>query len=148
VSRAVIIGVGNRLRGDDAVGCIVVDELAGLAGTALFDAGASPENFIEPVARLRPSRILFVDACDFGGEPGAFRRFDRAEFERLGYGLLSTHTLPLHLTAEMLAQETGAAIELLGIQPQAIEFNQPLSGPLRAALPLAVEFCRGWAASA
>ena len=147
MTRSVIIGVGNRLRGDDAVGCAVIDELAGLEGAALFDVGSSPENYIEPVARLKPARILFVDACDFGGKPGEFRLFSRAEFEELAYGLLSTHTLPLHLTAEMLAQETKASIELLGVQPLSIEFNQPLSEPVRSGLPAVAGYCRSWAAT-
>jgi len=148
MSRAVIIGVGNRLRGDDAVGCLVVDGLAGLAGVALFDTGSSPENYVEPVARLNPARVLIVDACSFGGRPGEYRLFDRAAVEELSYGLLSTHTLPLSLTIEMLVAETGAEVSLLGVQPLQLELGSEPSEPVQAVLPGLVEFCRGWAASA
>jgi hydrogenase 3 maturation protease len=148
VSRRVIVGVGNRLRGDDAIGCIVIDELAGTEGVDLIDAGTAPENYIEPVTGLGPSHILFVDACDFGGSPGECRLFDRNQVAELAYGLMSTHTLPIHLTVEMLAQETRADIRLLGIQPEGIELGSDLSESARAGLAGAVAACRQWAVSA
>lgn len=148
MTRAVLIGVGNRLRGDDAVGCLLIDELAGFEGADLFDTGSTPENYIEPVARLKPGRVMIVDACSFGGRSGEYRLFDRAAVEELSYGLLSTHTLPLSLTIEMLGRETGAEVSLLGVQPLQLEFGGELSEPVRAALPGLAEFCRRWAASA
>ncbi len=140
-----VVGVGNRLRGDDGVGPALVDALAGLEQVHRFDVGSTPENFILPVARLTPGRILVVDACDFGGRPGEFRLFDRAQIEQLAYGLLSTHTLPLSLTVEMLAHQTGAEVSLLGVQPAGIEFGTGLSEPVRDALPALAEFVRRWA---
>ena len=142
--KVVVLGVGNRLRGDDAVGCILCDELAGLVGAQVIDCADTPENFVEPVAKLRPRRILVIDCCDFGAEAGEFRLFSRKELEELSYGLLSTHTLPLSLTVELLSVETGAAIELLGIQPERIEFGTDLSPSVRAALPALVERVRDW----
>jgi hydrogenase maturation protease len=136
--------VGNRLRGDDAVGPILLDTLAGLDRARLFDVGSTPENYILPIAQLAPARILVVDACDFGARPGEFELFDRSQVERLTYGLLSTHTLPLSLTIEMLVQETDAAVFLLGVQPAAMEFGTELSAPVSAALPALAEFVRRW----
>jgi len=176
-----VLGVGNRLRGDDAIGCIVCDELIGespnakrrtsseepspryqrtekpladsslgirqspVPGLFVLDCGSTPENYVQPIADRNPARILVVDCCDFGGGPGEFGLFNRAEIDRLSYGLISTHTLPLTLTIEMLSLETKAAIELLGIQPQQIEFNTDLSPAVRAALPGLVQFIRNWA---
>ncbi|MBN2465737.1 hydrogenase 3 maturation endopeptidase HyCI [candidate division WOR-3 bacterium] len=186
----VILGVGNRLRGDDAVGCIVCDELLGaghdrpprdgfwscpkpegtnspprhqdtkaspaespqaanlhspIASLFILDCGNTPENYVQPIADRKPDRILIVDCCDFGGEAGEFRIFGRPEIDQLSYGLMSTHTLPLTLTIEMLSLQTTADIELLGIQPQQIEFNTDLSPVVRAALPGLVQFIRDWA---
>jgi len=179
VARAVILGVGNRLRGDDAIGCILCDELCEghdpdpqprnrdrnspprhqdtrrtgqNPGTlepqnpvVVLDCGDAPENFVEPVAKLAPQRILIVDCCDFGEDAGQFRLFSRQELQDLSYGMLSTHTLPLSLTVELLSLETGATIQLLGIQPEQIEFGKALSEPVRRALPAVVEFVRNWA---
>jgi len=143
--RVVILGVGNRLRGDDAVGCIVCDELKDKLASHMIDCGSAPENYVQPVADRNPTRILVVDCCNYGAQPGEFRLFSREEVDRLSYGLLSTHTLPLTLTIEMLSLETGAAIELLGIQPEQIEFGNHLSKPVQRALPAVVEFVRNWA---
>jgi len=140
----VIIGVGNRLRGDDAVGCLAVEALRDRVAAVLFDAETTPENFIEPAARANPGRVLFIDACDFGGEPGEFRLFGRAEFERLAMGLVSTHTLPLTLTAELVGQRTGAEVWLLGVQPARLEFGTQVSRPVAAALPGIVRFVCDW----
>jgi len=178
-SQLVILGVGNRLRGDDAVGCLVCDELRKdripgsedswgpvpdtrildssnsrslldgdrplPVGVFLLDCGNTPENYLQPIADRKPSRILVVDCCDFGAEPGEFRLFTRPEIEQLSYGLMSTHTLPLTLTIEMLSLETRAAIELLGVQPERIDFGADLSAPVRSALPAVVEFVQQWA---
>jgi len=155
-----ILGVGNRLRGDDAIGCIVCDEIqkveakvkvkfgtSTLASTSLFvlDCGSTPENYVQPVAVRKPTHILVVDCCHYGAKPGEFRLFSREEVDGLSYGLLSTHTLPLTLTIEMLSMETGATVELLGIQPESIEFGEELSHPVRRALPGVVASVRDWA---
>lgn len=166
-----VLGVGNRLRGDDAVGCLVCDALGkdrtpgvkdsrgqvpdtGILDSStprplsdsvfVLDCGSTPENYIQPVADRNPTRILVVDCCNYGAQPGEFRLFSREEVDRLSYGLLSTHTLPLTLTIEMLSLETDATIELLGIQPERIEFGEDLSEPVRRALPAVVEFVRNW----
>jgi len=111
----------------------------------ILDCGSTPENYIQPVARRNPTRILVVDCCNYGARPGEFRLFRREEVDRLSYGLLSTHTLPLTLTIEMLSLETDATIELLGIQPEQIEFGEDLSEPVQRALPGVVELVRNWA---
>ena len=148
--KAVIVGVGNRLRGDDAVGCLALDELGSLTaprsldGVDLIDAGTVPENQIEPIARLSPDRILFIDACDFGGEPGEIRLFKGEETDRLAGGLVSTHTLPLNLIAGLLSQKAKAKVSLLGVQPANLEFNTGLSEPVAQALPAVVSLAREW----
>jgi hydrogenase maturation protease len=110
----------------------------------VLDCGNTPENYIQPVAARNPTRILVVDCCNYGAQPGEFRLFSREEVDRLSYGLLSTHTLPLTLTIEMLSLETRSAIELLGIQPERIEFGTDLSPSVQAALPALVERVRAW----
>jgi hydrogenase 3 maturation protease len=86
-----------------------------------------------------------VDCCDYGAKPGEIRLFTLPDIEQLSYGLLSTHTLPLTLTIEMLSLQTHATIELLGIQPERIGFGESLSEPVQRALPAVVEFVCNWA---
>jgi hydrogenase 3 maturation protease len=146
MATTVLVGVGNRMKGDDAIGCRVADELKELERAVVFDAGTAPENYIEPIVELDPDRLLFIDACAFGGEPGEFRLFGREDIDRLAAGLVSTHTLPLSMTAALLGQQIKASIHLLGIQPESLEFDAGLSEPVSRALPGIVEFVRGWVA--
>ena len=134
------------MKGDDAVGCMVADELKGLEGVVIFDAGTAPENYIEPIIELAPERLLLIDACAFEGEPGEFRLFPREELDRLAGGLVSTHTLPLGMTVALLGQQIKADIHLLGIQPGSLEFDSGLSEAVSRALPGVVEFVKRWLA--
>jgi len=143
----VVLTVGNRLRGDDAVGPRIADELPSSADLLVVDGGLAPENYLGPVVGFGPAAVLIVDACDFGGAPGEFRLFGRAELERLAGGLVSTHTLPLTLTVAMLEQQLAVRIEFLAAQPGTLEFDAPLSDPVAAALPRLVETVRRWAAA-
>lgn len=138
-----IVGVGNALRGDDAVGPIVIERLGEVAGARLFDAGPAPENFLDPITELAPDRILFVDACDFRAAPGEFRVFGMPEIERLSAGLVSTHTLPLTMTAQLFAAG-GARVSLLGIQPRSLEFGSTLSEPVEQSLSAVLAAVRSW----
>ncbi len=141
---AVVLGIGNRMRGDDAVGSLVTDQLSGIQGAQVIDAETAPENHIEPIVRLKPERVLIVDACDFGGRPGEFRLFDRNEIGRLAGGIVSTHTLPLSMTVELLEKRVRAEIRLLGVQPARVEFGETLSEPVARALPELAAFIRQW----
>ncbi|OYD16078.1 hypothetical protein CH330_03725 [candidate division WOR-3 bacterium JGI_Cruoil_03_51_56] len=143
--KAVILGIGNRMRGDDAVGSLVVDELAGIRGLEVIDVRTAPENYIEPVSRLEPKKVLIVDACNFGGRPGEFRLFNPEEIDRLAGGIVSTHTLPLSMTIALLEKNLKAEIRVLGVQPASIEFDAGLSEPVAKVVPGLVSFIRQWA---
>lgn len=74
--KAVVIGVGNRLRGDDGVGLVVCDLL-------LADPPANTEihGFEHVPAELcehwdGATTVVLVDACVSGAEPGTVRRLD------------------------------------------------------------------------
>ncbi len=153
----VVMGVGNRLRGDDGVGPYVIDRLQGRTAALLFDCGTAPENYVGVVVAARPDRLLLIDACDFGGQPGEFRFFGRKEIQRFATGLVSTHTLPISLTVVLIEQQLGRGVEcrrselssslvvaLLGIQPRQVDFGEGLSADVEAALPAIVDVVCHW----
>ncbi len=144
MSRAVVMGIGNRLRGDDAVGCLAIDELEPGVDLKVIDGGTSPENYIGPIVDFAPARILLVDACAFDGQPGEFRLFNRTELDRLAARTVSTHTLPLTMTVVMIEQQSEASIEFLGVQPVSLEFDAGLSQPVASTLPDLVDYVRRW----
>lgn len=122
--RACIVGIGSRLRGDDALGPRVIDgRPAGVRG-AWIDAGSAPENFLEPIVQTDPDAILFVDAVDFGGQPGECRLLEPADLDGVH---LSTHAGSLRTLSEYLKARTGARISVLAIQPERLDMGSGLS---------------------
>lgn len=153
----VILGVGNRWRGDDGIGPCVIDRLQGRTTALLFDCGTAPENYVGLVVAARPDRLLLIDACAFGGFPGEFRFFGREDIERIAAGLVSTHALPIELTVALIEQQlrevpvcnsptiyASPLTALLGVQPRQLDFGHGLSAELEGALPAIVEAVCRW----
>lgn len=136
MGKILVVGVGNRLRCDDGVGCHIIDLLKErVKDIEVIDAGTVPENYIEPIIQERPERVLIVDACLFDGKPGEFCLFEPESFENLCLPNFSTHTLPLNLIAQVISTRTNAKVYLLGIQPAQRGFGEKLSLALTIALP-------------
>ncbi|MEO0093694.1 MAG: hydrogenase maturation peptidase HycI [candidate division WOR-3 bacterium] len=142
-SQTLILAIGNRMRGDDAIGCVIADELKRIDGLLVIDAGTVPENFIEKICELKPKRIIIVDACDFKGQPGTFRIFSERQMEKITGHLISTHTLSLNLTVAMIKKQLDCRVQLLGIQPERIDFGTALSPKVNQAKDRVVKYLLG-----
>jgi len=112
-SAAVILGVGNALKGDDAVGPLVCERLAGNVSATVIDAGTAPENYIRPILQAGPQVLLIVDAVDFGGTAGEIRLFEPERIRRFGF---STHAASLHPFIDLLRREIELDVHLIGVQ--------------------------------
>lgn len=134
VSKTLIVGIGNTLKGDDGAGPSVCEQLrrAGVAAE-LIDAGTAPENYIEPIVKKAPQNLLIIDAVAFGDSPGAISVFRPEQLSSLAF---STHTLSPRLFIEMIAGQIQADVFFLGIQPAQTQLGQALSGPVREAVQL------------
>ncbi len=125
--RIAIVGVGDELLPSDRLGMVAakkIDQLH-LSHVGVFLTGTVPESVTGPVRRFRPDHTLFLDAADMGAEPGTIAVIDPQNIQA---GLFSTHALPLSVVMEFLAQESGAGVTLLGIQPDRSEPEKGLSG--------------------
>jgi hydrogenase 3 maturation protease len=122
--RIAFIGVGNRLRGDDAIGPALIDRLSGKATNAI-DAGITPENVTGTIKRIRPSAIIFFDAVDLGKKSPGYARI--IEIGEIGGYDITTHKIPLDKVMSYLKEETGADVFLIGIQPERISDVEELS---------------------
>jgi hydrogenase maturation protease len=79
-ARLTIIGCGNPVRSDDGAGVAVLQALRGHAlpaDVALIDAGTSGLEVMFQVRGAR--RVIIVDACRSGSEPGAVFRLPGRE---------------------------------------------------------------------
>jgi len=132
-----VVGIGNRLKGDDAAGPELIDRLSGHSRFQCLDTGVAPENYLEKIVRIAPDTILLVDAMDYGGEAGSFRLFAA---DQITGGALSSHALSLRMTCDYLQQRIAVNIFILGIQPAQLNMNSPLSAAVGAAVEkLAIE---------
>jgi len=139
MAKVLIVGVGNRMRADDAFGPLAIDKLKESMDLPqdwlLLDAGEVPENALGLVDKEKPDRVLLIDACDWGGQPGEVRFFSADELLKLPIRILSTHGVPLSFWVKMtLVDHPNLTIELLGIQAQSLEFNSPLTPEVTGAL--------------
>ncbi len=139
--RLLVLGVGQRLKGDDGVGVYVARLLQrrvrqrGSAKLAIIAAGETPENYTARIRRLQPSHVLIVDAAALGRAPGAM---GIVAWRHIANEDISTHRLPLSLLARFLEQTLPCKVLLLAIEPKSFSLPQRLSAEVKkSALQLA-----------
>lgn len=128
--KRLLLGVGNRLSGDDGVGPNVARRLQGSRDWLAIDCGSAPENVTGLVARANPELVVVIDAARMGLEPGSFRSLPLGETDRM---LVSTHGLPLTFLFERL-QELTKRLVFIGVEPKDLSFGEGLSSPVDAAV--------------
>ncbi|CAJ35966.1 hydrogenase 3 maturation endopeptidase HyCI [Methanocella arvoryzae] len=128
--RIVFVGVGNRFRGDDAAGPLVIDLLAEKVPHAI-DAGSAPENITGAIKKLKPKAIVIIDALIFkDAPPGSAFIVESEEIAQRGF----SHTLSLDFVMDYLREDTGADVFLIGVQPGYLGDTEGLSPGMREAL--------------
>lgn len=127
----ILLGVGNRHRGDDAAGSVLAERLRSLKKITVMDTGETPENYTYEVKKVAPKTVLFADAVDVGVEPGQVVFLEPCQLTQQRF---STHRPSLRLVMDYLANETGAQIFLLGMQPKSINPGAPLSAEVNNTL--------------
>jgi hydrogenase 3 maturation protease len=127
----VVMGVGSRLRGDDAAGSIVAEQLSARGVENAFDCAGVPENYIGRVEKLQPADILFIDVADFGAAPGAIEFFGGQSVQAQS---ISTHSAGLSPLMDFLAASCDAVCWMLAIQPADVAYGADLSEPVRQAV--------------
>ena len=140
-----VVGCGNLLRGDDAVGPVLVRRLLdrGLPpGVEVADAGTSG---MDVAFRMRgAARVVVVDAAQTGGEPGTLYRLDGADVEQLppvqGLNLHSfrwDHALAFGHW--LLKDEYPAQVAVYLIEAGGLELGEPLTPAVDRAVEALVE---------
>ena len=133
--KVVFLGVGNSMRGDDGLGDRFIEELrkskkSRSSQIYLFKGAQVPENYLEPIAKIKPDRIFIVDALDFGASPGKVRLFKEVGPQ----SNFSTHALSLNFILDYLRKRTEAEVFILGIQPAQLQWGATLSPEVEATV--------------
>ncbi len=139
----IVIGVGNRDRGDDAAGPLVCDRLRARLGAGALVRTFVCEGSIPDLAlHWQPDdHVVIVDAMRPGTDPGRIATWD-ATFDSLPTpGAVSTHDIDVSVGIE-LARAIGrmpARLVLIGIEAVQVEWRTPPSAPVAAAIDAVVD---------
>jgi hydrogenase maturation protease HycI len=129
--QTVILGIGNPLQGDDAIGPCLVDLLRGRVEATLINAGEVPENYLNAIRAACPEVVLIIVALGLGAEPGYVAVMDA---DRLRAIENFTRNPGLAFLSVMIQDGTGAEVILLGVQPKATKFAAELTKPVNQTL--------------
>jgi len=115
----VVMCIGNKYNGDDAVGPYVADRLKqeDLDEFLILDCGTVPENFTSPVKKYAPTNLIIIDATDMGLAPGEIRRVSK---NMIGTMHVSTHNIPLSILVSYL-EPYVKNVFIIGIQPKKMD---------------------------
>jgi hydrogenase maturation protease len=131
-----VVGVGNEMRGDDAVGLAVVRALSGTVpeGVAVVECEGEPVSLLS--AWEGHARAIVVDATQSDAEPGTIRRIVAADGP-LPPALAgsSTHLLGLADAVELARalKRLPAATIVYGIEGASFDTGTGLSEQVAAA---------------
>lgn len=142
--RLVIIGCGNPARSDDGVGVEVIRQLMTAPvpdGVALIDAGTAG---MDVMFRVRGAqRVVIVDACRSGSEPGAIFRLPGREAMTPTQHRFTLHGLrwdhALYAGCQMFGDAFVDRTEVILIEAGSLEFGLALSLPVQLAAQRAAQ---------
>ena len=142
-ARVVVLGVGNELMRDDAVGVEVVRRLAREPADERVEFLEAGTAVIEALDLVPPgAHVIVIDAASGGGPPGSVYRFGLDD-------VAVTRGVSLHETALSeafaVARLGGAAfgnVVILGVEPAEVAVGTRLSPSLQEKLPAVLEAAR------
>lgn len=130
-----VLGMGNPLRGDDAIGHLLAEKLESLniEGFQAHAVGTAAENSMRWIRETAGGTVLLMDAvCDETLEEGSWAFYPS---ERLDSVCHSTHSIPLSMLIAYWQKEVpGLRVHFLGISIRSSEDMAPLSPILRKSL--------------
>ncbi|MBW7983674.1 HyaD/HybD family hydrogenase maturation endopeptidase [Enterobacillus tribolii] len=137
-----ILGIGNLLLSDEAVGVRIVERLQQdyrfPAGVTLLDGGTAGMELMDDMANR--DHIIVADAVLSGNSPGTVITLEDDEVPALFSRKISPHQLGLSdvLSALRLTGESPARLTLIGVEPLSLEPHVGLTPVVSAAVPVAM----------
>ncbi len=138
-----IIGFGNRLMSDDAIGPLIIDELrkdASLASNEniiLIDGETVGIDLIFMVNE--DENVIIIDAIDAGQKTGEVISFDIQDVETFNPQKISSYSLhDIDLATVfniMKALNIKINAQLIGIKPKSVDFGTELSKEIKLKIP-------------
>lgn len=139
-----ILGLGNILLTDEAVGAVVLQALEPIAAAdpevRLYDGGTLSFTLAGPIGDA--ARLIVVDAATMGDPPGTLRLFEgEAMDQQLSKHAKSVHEVSLADLFDIarLTDTLPGQRALIGIEPQQVDWGDQLTPAVAAAVPKVVE---------
>ena len=137
--RALVLGLGHSLRGDDGIGPAVLEAVRasgqGPVTTTLWPAHEG--DLLDALLAEPWDQVVVVDAAEIGAEPGVWTRLEGSgSIGELG-ARAGTHHSGL-LEALAVARALGrhpARLTILAVEPASIAWGLGLSEPVARAVP-------------
>jgi hydrogenase maturation protease len=137
--KIIIVGVGNRLLGDEGIGPHIIDKLLQThmpSNVEVIDCGC---DLLSLTPHLnKPQKIIVIDAIRAGGKPGEIYRLDYSELETRGVKMRSSHQVgaidALGLLKQIYPALADCEIVIIGMEPKAIELGTGLSDKVRESV--------------
>jgi hydrogenase 3 maturation protease len=130
--RVLIIGIGNRLRGDDGAGPLLIDNLRGKVEATLLDVGEEPLNYLGVVDSAAADTILVFDTVEMGRPPGSIVRLKLEDLSESA--ALSTHSIPVRHVLKLVEMRTHANLVLFGVQARTLRLGSEMSAEVESAV--------------
>jgi hydrogenase maturation protease len=140
--RIAVLGLGNLMRADDAVGMLALQRLRAEPdfpkSVALIDGGTLGMDLIYPLEGF--THLLALDAIDAGAPPGTVLRYEGDSIASLPVSK-SVHLLGFSdlIGSMRLLGKPPDEIVVLGVQPATIDWGTELTLPVETALGMLVE---------
>ncbi len=138
-----VLGMGNPILSDDALGLVVAQRLGDLPMPADVEVAQSEVGGLRLLELVRGfTKVVIIDAIMTGRPPGEIRRIDGNEF-RGGHRYGSAHSIHLGTALELghrLGYEMPAEVVVYTAEAADVEtFGEGLSAPVAAAADRLVE---------
>ena len=141
--KIIFLCIGNDMRGDDALGPLIAENLAELfieqQELMVINAETVPENYTGLIRKEIPSHIIFIDAVEMKMNPGHIRLVQSDEIADYS---ISTHAMPLSFMIKYLKSFTDASMLLIGIQPKNMEMPNTISEEVKNSVEELTEIIR------
>ena len=147
-SRVLVLGCGNILFGDDALGPRVVEALNAdpdlPADVAALDAGTAVRSLIFDLllSEKQPELVIVVDAINkLDREPGEVFEIDVEAMDTKKIGDFSMHQFPTSNLLKELRETSRGELKVIAIQAAYVpdHMDEVLSPEAEAAIPVVVE---------
>ncbi len=137
-ARIAVLGLGNLMRADDALGMLAVQRLRSdprmPPSVLLIEGGTLGLDLLHPLDGI--THLLALDAVEAGVPSGTLLRFAGSDIDMIPIGK-SVHLLGFSdlIGALRLTGSAPREIVVLGIQPQVIGWGTDLTSSVDAAVP-------------